>query len=552
MTTPPPLHPDATPTTIGALLDRTLGRHPEREAIVAAGERLTYRALGERVDRVAWGLHRLGVRRGDHVALWMQNRPEWVIVELAVTRLGAVLVPVNTRYTAAEAEYVLRQSDASTLIVVDRFLNIDFAGMVTQLCPELATAPSGGLVSARLPRLRRVVVLGETVPAGAVPFAAMADAAPDIAALRRLGDAVSVEDVAMIFYTSGTTAFPKGVMLAHGQITRNMFEARVIREELTSDDRLLVVAPFVHIVGGMNSVFAMLHVGGCLVLQDRFDPDGVLDVIARERVTRFYGPVTMFVDILASPALPHFDLGSLRRVMIFPGPFRVEFLQDVIDRLKLDGVSLGYGLTETTNGATFVSSWADGLERVATTVGRPRETIDIRVVDRETGRSQPVGTPGEIVVRAFTVMKGYYGKPRETSEAVDADGWLHTGDVGRFDADGYLYFDGRYKDMLKTSGFNVSCQEVEEVLGRHPAVLYASLVGIPDARDSEIGAAFVQLRPGATCTEDELRELCRTRLARFKVPRHVRFVDALPLSASGKVQKFVLRAALIKQLGLDA
>jgi len=497
-----------------------------------------------------WGLHRLGVRRGDHVAVWMENRPEWVALEMAVTSLGAVAVPVNTRYRSAEAEYLLQQSDADTLVYTDRFLGIDFTATVLELAPELEAAAPGALDAARLPRLRRVVCLGPARARGIVPFDTLTAEPPDPATLATLRGAVGPDDVALIIYTSGTTAFPKGVMLTHGQITRNMYEARVVEEELTPDDRLLVVAPFFHVVGGTNSVVGMLHAGGCLVVLDRFDPELVAATIARERVTRFYGATAMFVDMMESGVLSHHDLRSLRRISVFPGPFRTEFLAELLRSLGAEGVSVGYGLTETTNGATFVASWRDGLDRVARTVGRPPPYYEVAIFDPATGAPLPAEAEGEIRVRGFVVMKGYYEKPEETARAVDADGWLHTGDLGAFDREGYLHFRGRLKDMLKTSGFNVSCQEVESVLAQHPAVMEAALVGIPDRRATEVGAAFVRLREGARCTEAEIVRFCRDRLARFKVPAHVCFVNEFPRSSSDKVRKFVLRDTLVAELGL--
>lgn len=538
----PPLHPDAAPVPVGALLARAVDRHGDHEAVVFHDRRLTYAEYVERIDRAAWGLARLGVTRGDHVAIWMENRPEWVIVQLAAMSLGAVVIGVNTRYTTEEAAYVLAQSDATVLVMVDRFLDIDFVARAMGLCPELGDmVPDGALSSTRFPKLRRVVCLGPRRAPGMLSFDVLGDAAPNPQALAAQRAAVTVDDVATIIYTSGTTAFPKGVMLTHGQIVRNMYEARVIQEELTSDDRLLVVAPFVHVVGGINSVFGMLHVGGCLVIMDRFTPEMAFVTLERERITRVYGPTTLFIDMLGYPARGRYDTSTLRQINIFPGPFAVEFLRDLMAGLQAQGVSGGYGLTETTNGAMFVCSWRDGLEKVAETVGRPRDQYELRIADPETGQPVAAGAPGEIRFRGFNVMRGYYGKPEETAKVIDADGWLHTGDLGMIDDEGYLRFLGRLKEMIKSAGFNVSCQEVEAVLMQHPAVLEAMLVGVPDARLTEAGVAYVRLRVGAACEVRELIELCRAHLARYKVPKAIRFVADFPLSASGKVQKFVLR-----------
>jgi fatty-acyl-CoA synthase len=280
---------------------------------------------------------------------------------------------------------------------------------------------------------------------------------------------------------------------------------------------------------------------------ERFTPETAFATLARERITRVYGPTTMFIDMLEHPSRGRYDTRTLRQVNLFPGPFTVEFLRELMAGLQAEGVSGGYGLTETTNGALFVCSWRDGLEKVAETVGRPRDQYELRIADPETGQPLGAGQSGEICFRGFNVMRGYYGKPEETAKAIDADGWLRTGDLGMIDDEGYLRFLGRLKDMIKSAGFNVSCQEVEAVLMQHPAVLEATLVGVPDARLTEAGVAYVRLRAGAACSETELLERCRARLARYKVPKHVRFVAEFPLSASGKIQKFVLRDRFVAE-----
>jgi fatty-acyl-CoA synthase len=521
-----PLHPDAHPITVGALLGRAAARHGSREALVDADRRLSYRDYEREVDRIAWGLAKTGVVRGQHVALWMRNRVEWVLVELAILKLGAVLVPLNTRYSRAEADYVLRQSDCATLIVEGEPAGVDLAS---------------------LPRLERVIGIGDGEVKGRIPFSTMVAEEPDVPALAALVAEVGVEDIAIIIYTSGTTAFPKGVMLAHGQITRNIYEVRVVPEELTSADRVLFVLPMCHIMGALNSVVGMLHVGGCLILRPGFAPLTTLEAVQEERPTWFYGVTSMFVDLLSSGLINRYETTSLRRFTLFPGPFQAGFLAELIAAFKAEGLNTRYGLTETTNGLTMVASWRDGVERVASSIGKVVCTTEFEIVDPDTRRPVDCGKDGEIRVRGFNVMKGYYNKPEETRKVMDEQGWFYTGDLASADDEGYVYFKGRIKDTLKTLGNNVSCLEVEEVLTKHAAVLMAVLIGVPDPRASEVGVAFVQLRPGATCTDEDLVAHCRSHLAGYKVPRHVRVISDFPLSSSGKVQKTALRERFLEE-----
>ncbi len=520
------MHPDAQPITIGALLTRAASRHGAREALVDPRRRLTYGEYLLEVDRIAWGLARIGVVPGQHVALWLENCVEWVLIELAVLKLGAVLVPLNTRYSRSEAEYVLRQSDSATLILGEEPAGVDLAS---------------------LPRLERVVWVGESPAPGRIAFSDLLAQEPDVAALAKLAASVDVEDIAIIIYTSGTTAYPKGVMLAHGQVTRNIYEVRVVPEELTAEDRVLFVLPVCHIMGALNSVIGMLHVGGCLILRQGFTPQRTLEAVQAERPSWFYGVTSMFVDLLSSGLIGQYDTSSLRRFTLFPGPFQAGFLAELIAAFKAEGLNTRYGLTETTNGLTMVASWRDGVERVTSTIGKVVCTTEFQIADPDTHLPVEPGKDGEIRVRGFNVMKGYYNKPEETAKVIDAEGWFHTGDLASADADGYIYFKGRIKDTLKTLGNNVSCLEVEGVLTEHPAVLMAVLVGVPDLRASEVGAAFVQLRPGAGCSGEELIAHCRQRLAGYKVPRHVRVISDFPLSSSGKVQKLALRERFLAE-----
>jgi acyl-CoA synthetase (AMP-forming)/AMP-acid ligase II len=516
----PPPHPDAAPTTLGALLRRAAGRHGDAEALVDARRRLTYAQYDAEVDRLACGLLRAGVKRGEHVALWMRNCVEWVLTEMAVFRLGAVLVPLNTRSMPGEVAYILGQSDSRTLVLDETM--------------EIPPAARAGLERViRIGAAREGEMSFEALPAGSQ--ADLSEAA------------VGADDTAIIIYTSGSTAAPKGVMLGHGQITRNLYEVRVIPEGLTSADRVLYVLPMCHIMGALNSVVGMLHVGGCLALRDGFSPQATLEAMQQERPTWFYGVTAMFIDMMRSGLLGRYDTSSLRRFTLFPGPFRREFLAELLAAFRAEGLNTRYGLTETTNGLTSAATWRDGIDRVVESIGRPLGSMEFEIVDPDTRRAVAPGGDGELRVRGFAVMQGYYRNEEETRKVIDADGWFYTGDLMSRDDAGYLYFKGRIKDALKTLGNNVSCLEVEEILLRHPAVASAALVGIPDERASEVGAAFVQLRAGMRASGPELAEHCRRLLAGYKVPRHFRFVETYPLSPSGKIHKPALRDRFLSE-----
>ncbi|MGE5641221.1 MAG: class I adenylate-forming enzyme family protein [Clostridia bacterium] len=516
------MHADAAPTTLGALLRRAARRHGAAEALVDERRRLTYSQYDAEVDGLACGLARAGVRRGEHVALWMRNRVEWVLIEMAVFRLGAVLVPLNPRCTPQEAEYVLTHSESRTV-----FLDADF-----DLPPGV--------------RPERIIRL-ESVRHGETPFLSLLkDSSRET--LAPLEASIGVDDTAIIIYTSGSTSAPKGVMLGHGQITRNLYEVRVVPEELTAADRVLYVLPLCHIMGALNSVVGMMHVGGCLALREGFSPKTTLEAMQRERPTWFYGVTAMFVDMMKSGLLGQYDTSSLKRFTLFPGPFRREFLEELLRVFGAEGLNTRYGLTETTNGLTSAATWRDGMDKVVESIGRPLGSMEFQVVDPATRRPVETGKDGELRVRGFAVMQGYFRNEAQTRAVIDPDGWFHTGDLVSRDEAGYFYFKGRIKDALKTLGNNVACLEVEGVLQRHPAVASSALVGVPDERAGEVGVAFVQLRAGLAATGAELASHCRQSLAGYKVPRHFRFVESFPLSSSGKIHKPTLRERFLSEL----
>jgi fatty-acyl-CoA synthase len=534
-----------TPHTIGAALAAVARHAPDAEAVVAGGRRFTYGALHEAARRAASGLLQLGIRRGDHVAICMENSLEWVAAFYGCALIGAVVVGVNTRFKEAELRYCLAQSDAKGLVVADKFLKIDFIAMLRAVCPEI----DGTLPGASLPQLRQVIVRGTDVPVAARPFAHLevplsSDAA---AAVDRAAAAVVPDDVALIQYTSGTTADPKGVMLTHDNMLRDAANVAACIG-IRPDDRYFSPRVFYHVAGTTLSILASLTAGACLVTVSSFDVDVALKLLAEERCTLISGNDTIFLMIFNHPRLAEYEL-HLRGGWAAAG---YEVMRLARDRLGLRDLVNAYGLSEASPNV-IMSRHDDPVEDRLTGVTKPHKGLDVRTVDLETGHVQPPGVPGEIQVRGWSIMKGYYNKPEETAKALLAEGWLRTGDLGVLDEKGRLRFIGRAKDMLRVGGENVAPADVEEVLHAHPKVKQAQIVGVPDARLTEVPAAYVVLKEGAAAEPDELIAWCRARCANFKVPRYLRIIDTfegIGMTGSNKVQKHKLRAQALRDFNL--
>ena len=510
--------------TVPDLIDELARRHPDREALVGSGQRYTYGQLRFEARRTARALHELGVRRGDKVAILMGNRPEWLIADFAITLLGGVMVGVNTWATARELEYILGHSDTRLLITADRFLKYDYRALLQALEPHRE----------RLPQLARIVGVGDAVPDGWFRYADLAPLAERVpeAAIDAAQRAVAPVDVAYLLYTSGSTSLPKGVQLQHYALIENMWQIGE-RQRVTEHDRLWLAVSLFWGLGCENALFNVLTHGGCVVLQEHFDPGEALALIERERCTLFYGTPNMAQALHEHPDRPQRDLSSLRGGATIGTP---EQIMRVV-QLGAREVCNIYGLTET-YGNCNVADAADPLERRLASVGRPLAGVDQRIVDPQTGRVLPPGEVGEIRVKGY-VTTGYLKDPVRTAESFDAQGYFKTGDLGCADADGYLQFRGRIKEMVKTGGINVAPVEVEEVLMSHPDVHAAFVTGVPDALRDEVLAAVIVRKPGATLSEEEVCAFCRKALAAYKVPRLVRFAteDELPLTTTGKLQK---------------
>jgi fatty-acyl-CoA synthase len=539
--------------TVGGLLEEMARRYPENDCLVYPDRNLrySYRAFDALCDRVAKGLLKIGVKRGDHVAIWATNVPEWVVLQFATAKIGAVLVTVNTSYKGTELEYVLRQSDATTLFLVRGFKDTDYVETLYQVAPELKTSRPGSLASSRLPCLCTVVFLGADAPSGMLPYGE----------LERLGATVSTDEwqratsglaqhqVINMQYTSGTTGFPKGVMLTHHNLVNNGFNIGECMK-FTDQDRLCIPVPFFHCFGCVLGVLACVTHGATMVPVETFNAEAVLRTIEVERCTAVHGVPTMFIAELEHPAFRNYDLSSLRTGIMAGSPCPIEVMKRVIRDMHASEITIAYGQTEASPVITQTRT-DDPIELRVATVGRALPEVEVKIVDIETGVTLPPGKQGELCARGYLVMKGYYQMPEETARAIDRDSWLHTGDLAVMDENGYCKITGRIKNMIIRGGENVYPREIEEFLYTHPKVSDVQVYGVPDRKYGEQVMAAIKLKDGVRCTEDEIRAFCRGRIANFKVPAYVKFVDEYPMTASGKIQKFKLRELAIQELSLE-
>jgi fatty-acyl-CoA synthase len=525
--------------TVGALLTQLAAAVPERDALVYShsGRRWTFRALEDDARLVARGLVAHGVKPGDRVAVWATNVPEWVILQFALAKIGAILVTVNTALRAQEIEYLLRQSETSTLIAIEGFRGVNYLAELRLI----GAIDDDDQRRQRLPFLERIVFVGRNCPDGLIPYDALASAAAMIppADLDALESAIGVDDVINMQFTSGTTGFPKGVMLSSRNIVDNGFW---LGEGLgfTSDDRLCLCVPLFHCFGCVIGVLGAFTHGACLCAVEWFEPRRVLETIERERCTALYGVPTMFLAELEDPDFKRFDLSSLRTGIMAGALCPEPLMRRVIDEMHLPEMTIAYGLTETSPGLTQTPRDACIEERTQT-VGRVLPEVEVRIVDPATGEDVRPGERGELWARGYVVMKGYYRMPEQTAAAITPDGWLRSGDQASIGADGSVRITGRIKDLIIRGGENVAPKEIEDVLRQHAAVLDVSVYGIGSEFFGEEVAVAVRLKPGTTVAASDIMDFCEKRLARFKVPRHVRFVDSFPMTASGKIQKFKLR-----------
>ncbi|MFO1376077.1 MAG: AMP-binding protein [Steroidobacteraceae bacterium] len=537
--------------TVGGVLQDAAARWPAREALVVAsqGVRLTYAELLREVDRLAHGFLAMGLQPGDRVGIWAPNRLEWVLTQFATARAGLVLVNVNPAYRVTELAYALGKVGCRALVLAPTFKSSDYVAMVREIVPGVEHAGQGRVVSAAFPGLERLVLLGEQSVPGFMPFATLQAAGEEraTASLPDVAGLLDPDDVINIQFTSGTTGAPKGAMLTHFNIVNNgLFVGRAMR--LTHEDRLCIPVPLYHCFGMVMGVLTAVTHGAAMIFPaEAFDPLPVLRAVATERCTALHGVPTMFIAELEHPRFGEFDLGSLRTGIMAGAPCPIQVMRQVIERMHMREVTICYGMTETSP-VSFQSSPHDPIEKRVSTVGRVHPHVQVKIVDGD-GRVVPHGVAGELCTRGYSVMRGYWDDAERTREAIDPGGWMHTGDLATIDDEGYCQIVGRVKDMIIRGGENVYPREIEEYLYRHPKVQDVAVVGVPDERYGEEVCAVVRLREGCEAAAEEIREFCRGRIAHYKVPRHVVFVDAFPMTVTGKVQKFLLREAVARELG---
>ncbi|MEX0340431.1 MAG: AMP-binding protein [Arenibacterium sp.] len=537
--------------TLPGFMAEVAKRYGDRPAVVFSESkaRWSYHDLMRRVDRLAAGLLSIGVYKGDRVGIWSANRPEWVLAQFATARIGAILVNINPSYKTSELKHGLRLSGVSTLITAPGHRDSDYLGMLLELAPELAKARPGQLRSETLPDLRRVVQLGAKTLPGAWSFdevMARGNTAPK-SRLAAIGAGLDPDDAINIQFTSGTTGRPKGATLSHFNIINNAIStARAM--QLTSRDVVCIPVPLYHCFGMVLGVLAAAAYGAKMVFPgEGFDPLTTLRALESERCTAVHGVPTMFAGMLDHAEFTTFDLRTLRTGIMAGAPCPAPLMRRVMQDMHCEDITIAYGMTETSP-VSFQTAAEDSVRHRVETVGRVQPHVECRVVGPE-GQTLPVGQQGELLTRGYLVMKGYWGDRARTDEAI-REGWMHTGDLAVIDAEGYARITGRAGDMLIRGGENVYPAEIEEMLMEHPDIAQAQVFGVPDARLGEEVAAWIVPRSGAVEDPDALREWCRARIARFKVPRYVHFAPDMPLTATGKPRKFVMREKMMKALGL--
>jgi fatty-acyl-CoA synthase len=538
--------------TIGQAFDEIVHRFGRRDALIVPTQqvRWSYAELKQRVDSFAAGLVSLGLNPGDRIGIWAPNCAEWTVTQFAAAKAGLILVNINPAYRLAELEFCLNKVGCRALVTAERLKTSDYLAMLRSLAPELDHCAQNELASAKLPQLKLVIRMGRTRTPGCLNFEDVVQRGTqsERARLEKLGTDLKADDAINIQFTSGTTGLPKGATLSHHNVLNNGYFVG-LGLKLTERDRICIPVPLYHCFGMvLGNMAAVTHGAAMIYPAESFDPIRTLEAVDRERATALYGVPTMFIAELESPEFARYDLSSLRTGIMAGSPCPVEVMKRVINQMNLAEITNCYGMTETSP-VSFQTATDDSFERRVSTVGRVHPHVQVRVVDSG-GRCVPRGVQGELHTRGYSVMKGYWQDPDKTREVLDSEGWMHTGDLGVIDADGYGNITGRLKDMVIRGGENVYPREIEEFLYRHAKVQSVQVCGVPDVKFGEEVCAWIQLRPGTICTAEEIREFCQNQIAHYKIPRYIRFVDEFPMTITGKVQKFAMREAMMKELGL--
>ncbi|ADQ04211.1 AMP-dependent synthetase and ligase [Caldicellulosiruptor owensensis OL] len=538
--------------TIPNYFDMIAAKYADNPAVIYHHEKiyLTYSQFKKMVDDAAKGFIAIGIQKGEHVAVWATNRLEYLISIFALAKIGAVLVTVNTNYKIYELEYLLRQSDSSTLIFTEGFKDSNYLEIVKKLNPQLQACKKGELENPNLPCLKRLVFVGQGSHDGIYNWHEVIELGKNVSDKELIHRQKSLEpdEVINMQYTSGTTGFPKGVMLTHKNILNN---ANAIADcmQLTYKDKLCIPVPFFHCFGLVLGISACVTKGATMVPLDHFNPLKVMETVHFERCTGLHGVPTMFIAILQHPDFDKFDFSSLRTGIMAGAPCPIKVMREVVEKMHMKEITIAYGQTEASPVITQTRV-DDPLEFRVSTVGKPLEGVEVKIVDIHTKKEVPNGVIGEICARGYNIMKGYYKMPEATKQAIDEDGWLHTGDLGYIDQNGYLRITGRLKDMIIRGGENIYPREIEEFLYTHPAVKDVQVVGVPDKVYGEEIAAFIILKDGCKVAEEEIKEFVKANLARHKTPKYVVFINEFPTTANGKVQKYKLREMAIEKFGL--
>ncbi|GEN83344.1 AMP-binding protein [Sporosarcina luteola] len=536
-------------STVGGIVRDWAKLRPEQEAYVYPehGIRKTYDEFDRETDELAKAFIGMGIKRGEHVAIWSDNKPQWLLSQFATGKMGAVLVTVNTNYQSKELEYLLKQSDATTLILDEGFKGTSYIDIIRTICPELQDSKDGVVNSGKLPKLKRIILMTDSEESGIYKWSEFLHHAEGItdADLAEREKTMSPEDVINIQYTSGTTGFPKGVMLTHHNIVNN---GRLIGDymKLTEEDRVCIPVPFFHCFGCVLGNMAAVTHGSTMVIVEQFDPLRVLEAVHEERCTALHGVPTMFIAELNHPDFKKFDTSSLRTGIMAGSTCPIEVMKQVINDMGASEITICYGQTESSPVITQTRT-DDPIEKRVSTVGQPHPHVEVKIIDPATGMEMPVGVPGELCTRGYHVMKGYYNNEEASREVIDEDGWLHTGDIAIMDNDGYIDITGRIKDVIIRGGENIYPREVEEFLYTHPGISDVQIVGVPDPKYGEELMAWIIPKKNVIIDEESVRSFCRGNISHHKIPRYIKFTDAYPMTASGKIQKFKLREMSIEE-----
>jgi fatty-acyl-CoA synthase len=541
--------------TIGDLLDRQAARFGDRDALIHVehGVRYSYVEFRDECDRVAKGMIALGIGKGAHVGIWATNYPEWVVAQFATAKIGAVLVTVNPSYRTHELQYLLRQSDASTLLMIDSFKTSDYVGMINELIPELSDSEPGRLRAAAFPQLQRVIFIGKQHQPGMIQWDDLAGIGAHVSdhELAERQATCHPDDVINIQYTSGTTGFPKGAQLTHFNIVA---DAAYIAQcmKFSEQDRLCIPVPFYHCFGCVLGTLCCITRGAAMIIpSEYFEPLKTLAAVEQEHCTALHGVPTMFIAELQHPEFAKFSFPALRTGIMAGSPCPIEVMKQVVERMGAHEITIAYGQTEASPVITQTRT-DDPIELRVSTVGRALPNVEVKIANPATGDEMPRGEQGELCTRGFIVMKGYYNLPEATAKAIDAAGWLHTGDLATMDERGYCKITGRLKDMIIRGGENIYPREIEEFLYTYPKLADVQVVGVPDLKYGEEVMAWVKLKDGQAATSEDIRDFCRGKIAHYKIPRYVKFVSEFPMTVTGKIQKYKMREVAIEELGLDA